>query len=63
MARVVGIGNQSFESIRENDTFYIDKTSFIKEWWENRRCSNTHNPSTPFWKNIKYGHDKMFFLK
>ena len=36
MARVVGIGNQSFESIRENDTFYIDKTSFIKEWWENR---------------------------
>ena len=35
MARVVGIGNQSFESIRKKDTFYIDKTAFIKEWWEN----------------------------
>ena len=36
MARVVGIGNQSFESIRKKDTFYIDKTAFIKEWWERR---------------------------
>ena len=30
MARVVGIGNQSFESIREKDNFYVDKTFFIK---------------------------------
>ena len=36
MAKVVSIGNQSFESIREEDCFYIDKTSFIKEWWENK---------------------------
>lgn len=35
MARTVGIGIQSFEKIRENEYFYIDKTSFIKEWWEN----------------------------
>ena len=31
MAKVVGIGNESFQEIRENDCFYIDKTSFIKE--------------------------------
>ena len=34
MARTVGIGIQSFEKIRENNYFYIDKTFFIKEWWE-----------------------------
>ena len=36
MARTVGIGLQSFEKIRENNCFYVDKTGFIKEWWENR---------------------------
>ena len=35
MARTVGIGIQSFEKLIENHYFYIDKTSFIKEWWEN----------------------------
>ena len=35
MPRTVGIGIQSFEKIRENNCFYVDKTNFIKEWWEN----------------------------
>lgn len=35
MARTIGIGIQSFEKIRENNYFYIDKTDIIKEWWEN----------------------------
>ena len=35
MPRTVGIGIQSFEKIRERNYFYIDKTKFIKEWWEN----------------------------
>ena len=35
MARTVGIGLQSFEKIIENNYFYTDKTTFIKEWWEN----------------------------
>lgn len=34
MARTVSIGNQDFESIRKNNYFYIDKTNFIREWWE-----------------------------
>ena len=35
MAKTVAIGLQSFESIRERNVFYVDKTNFIKEWWEN----------------------------
>lgn len=34
MARTVAIGIQNFEKIIENNYFYIDKTLFIKEWWE-----------------------------
>ena len=34
MARTVAIGIQSFEKIIENNYFYIDKTDFIKAWWE-----------------------------
>ncbi len=36
MARTVAIGIQSFERIIENDCFYVDKTEFIREWWESR---------------------------
>ena len=35
MARTVAIGIQDFESVIENDYFYVDKTEFIREWWEN----------------------------
>ena len=34
MARTVGIGIQDYETIISNNCFYIDKTAFIKEWWE-----------------------------
>ncbi len=34
MARTVGIGHQDFETIRTKNIFYVDKTHFIKEWWE-----------------------------
>lgn len=34
MPRTVGIGHQDFEKLRIKNNFYIDKTSFIKEWWE-----------------------------
>ena len=35
MAKTVGIGYQDFEKVREKDLFYVDKTGFIREWWEN----------------------------
>ena len=34
MARTIRIGGQDFERIRVNNNFYIDKTDFIKKWWE-----------------------------
>lgn len=34
MLEVVGIGIQDFEEIQELHNFYVDKTRFIKEWWE-----------------------------
>ena len=56
MSTVISIGNQDFESIRKSKSFYIDKTAFIKEWWENndsvtlitrpRRFGKTLNLST-----------------
>ena len=35
MARTIGIGYQNYQELIENNIFYIDKTLFIKEWWEN----------------------------
>lgn len=32
----ISIGNQDFDSLRTQQCFYIDKTAFIKEWWENK---------------------------
>ena len=29
----IGIGCQDFETIRQNNHFYIDKTAFIRDWW------------------------------
>lgn len=34
MSRTVGIGIQDFEKMITRKVFYIDKTMFIKEWWE-----------------------------
>lgn len=34
MARAVSVGYQDFGKLRENNRFYIDKSCFIKEWWE-----------------------------
>lgn len=35
MPRTPAIGIQDFSEIIENKCFYVDKTTFIKEWWEN----------------------------
>ena len=35
MARTVAIGIQSFCKLREGNYFYIDKSDFIRKWWEN----------------------------
>ena len=32
--QTVGIGHQNFEKVRMKHIFYVDKTKFIREWWE-----------------------------
>ena len=61
MAKVIGIGNQSFESIRENDNFYIDKTAFIKEWWENQDIVTLITRPRRFGKTLNMDMIKCFF--
>ena len=34
MARNVAIGIQQFDTLIEKNCFYVDKTDFIREWWE-----------------------------
>ena len=34
--RTVGIGVQNFGKLLESEGFYIDKTKFLKEWWEGK---------------------------
>ncbi len=34
MAQKIGIGWQDFEEVRKRNLFYVDKTSFIRQWWE-----------------------------
>ena len=34
MAQTISIGKQDFLYLRENNYFYIDKTDFIRQWWE-----------------------------
>lgn len=36
MARVVSIGAQDFGELIKENCFYVDKTFFIKEWWESK---------------------------
>ncbi len=36
MARTVAIGIQDFKQMIEGGCFYVDKTYFIKEWWESK---------------------------
>ena len=61
MARTVGIGIQSFEKIRENDCFYVDKTGFIKEWWENRDDVTLITRPRRFGKTLNMSMAEQFF--
>ena len=72
IARTVGIGIQDFEEIWRGNYFYIDKTSFIKEWWESgdsvtlitrpRRFGKTLNMSmlNRFFSNEYAGQGEVF---
>jgi len=73
MGRTVAIGIQDFSDLIQNGYFYIDKTKFIKEWWEGgdsvtlitrpRRFGKTLNMSMLeyFFSNKYVGQGELFY--
>lgn len=61
MARMVNIGSQDFKDIRENNDFYIDKTDFIREWWENRDNVTLITRPRRFGKTLTMSMTESFF--
>ena len=61
MARTVGIGHQDYETVRMKNTFYIDKTSLIREWWENEDAVTLIARPRRFGKTLNMSMLEKFF--
>ena len=61
MARTVGIGVQDYEMIVLNDYFYVDKTGFIREWWENGDSVTLITRPRRFGKTLNLNMVEKFF--
>ena len=61
MARTVGIGHQNFEQLITNHNFYIDKTEFIREWWENQDVVTLITRPRRFGKTLAMSMVEQFF--
>ncbi len=61
MARTVGIGIQDYGKIIKNHYFYIDKTSFIKEWWESGDSVTLITRPRRFGKTLTMSMTEQFF--
>lgn len=61
MKSVISIGNQDFISIRKNNCFYIDKTDFIREWWENQDSVTLITRPRRFGKTLNMSMTEYFF--
>ena len=61
MSRTVGIGIQDFEKLITSNSFYVDKTSFIKEWWENNDEVTLITRPRRFGKTLTMDMVKRFF--
>ena len=61
MPKVIGIGKQRYDRIIENNLFYIDKTMFIKEWWENQDDVTLITRPRRFGKTLNVDMLKCFF--
>ncbi len=61
MAKNVAIGIQQFNEIREGNYYYIDKTSFIKEWWESGDSVTLITRPRRFGKTLNLNMVEQFF--
>jgi hypothetical protein len=61
MARTVAIGLQNFEDVITKNCFYVDKTLFIKEWWENNDAVTLITRPRRFGKTLNMNMLERFF--
>ena len=61
MHPTISIGEQNFEQLRKNNYFYVDKTSFIKEWWEEGDSVTLITRPRRFGKTINMSMLECFF--
>ena len=61
MARTVAIGLQYFEDIRTRNVFYVDKTNFIREWWESEDAVTLITRPRRFGKTLNMSMLECFF--
>uniref|UniRef100_UPI004056231D AAA family ATPase n=1 Tax=Agathobacter sp. TaxID=2021311 RepID=UPI004056231D len=61
MERKVAIGIQDFADLREKKCFYIDKTSFIKEWWDSNDSVTLIARPRRFGKTLNMSMLEQFF--
>ena len=61
MGRTVAVGIQDFSEIIENNCFYVDKTSFIREWWESRDAVTLITRPRRFGKTLTMSMVEQFF--
>lgn len=59
--KTVGIGKQDFASLREEKCFYIDKTAFIKEWWDSKDDVTLITRPRRFGKTLNMSMVECFF--
>ena len=60
-SRTVSIGAQNFETLILKNNFYIDKTGFIKEWWESDDEVTLITRPRRFGKTLNMSMLKYFF--
>ena len=59
--KTIGIGKQDFASLREHNCFYIDKTDFIKEWWNSQDDVTLITRPRRFGKTLNMSMVECFF--
>lgn len=59
--KTISIGKQDFSSLREHNCFYIDKTDFIKEWWNSQDDVTLITRPRRFGKTLNMSMVECFF--
>lgn len=59
--QTISLGNTAFASIREANSFYIDKTDFIRQWWKSQDVATLITRPRRFGKSLNLNMLECFF--